>query len=252
MTKSALAKAKPGTLPAMPSHARAPLDEWASFRPEASRAAQARSIPSELAVLLAEIERLQASLKAEQARVKELEATADIDPLTGVFNRRGFDRELKRSLAYVQRYWTRAALVYVDLDGFKPVNDRHGHAAGDAVLKAVAATLTASVRASDTVARLGGDEFGLILWNLSEADAARKAHALEAAISASRASGNDSALSVGASIGFAMLGPTDDPAKALADADHAMYARKAARKRYRGSPGRQNRSPLERSDMRDS
>jgi diguanylate cyclase (GGDEF)-like protein len=235
MTNSALAKAKPGTLPAAPPHARAPLDERASLRPDSSRAAPARNIPSELALLLAEIERLQASLKAEQARVKELEATIDIDPLTGVFNRRGFERELKRSLAYVQRYWTRAALVYVDLDGFKPVNDRHGHAAGDAVLRAVAATLTSSVRASDTVARLGGDEFGLILWNLSEADAAKKAHALEAAISESRTGGNNDAYCVGASIGFAMLGPSDDPAKALADADHAMYARKAARKRDRGS-----------------
>jgi diguanylate cyclase (GGDEF)-like protein len=227
-----LAKGKPGILPATPPRVRAPLEERASLRPQAAHAPQARNMRSEIAVLLAEIERLQASLKAEQARVKELEATADIDPLTGVFNRRGFDRELKRSLAYVRRYWTRAALVYVDLDGFKPVNDRHGHAAGDAVLKAVAATLTANVRASDTVARLGGDEFGLILWNLSEADAARKAHALEAAISDSRACGNDKALSVGASIGFAMLGPADDPAKALADADHAMYARKAARKRH--------------------
>ncbi len=84
------------------------------------------------------------------------------------------------------RYWTRAALAYVDLDRFKPVNDRHGHAAGDAVLQAVAATLARSVRASDTVARIGGDEFGIILWNLSEADAAKKACALEAAVSAMR------------------------------------------------------------------
>ena len=124
-----------------------------------------------------------------------------------MFNRRGFDRELKRSLAYVKRYWTRAALIYVDLDGFKPVNDQHGHAAGDAVLTAVAAMLTRSVRASDTVARLGGDEFGLILWNLSEADAAAKAWALEAAIGEASVEWEGGALSVGASIGFAMLGP---------------------------------------------
>src|SRR5207302_5452958 len=87
----------------------------------------ARSIPSELAVLLGEIERLQAELKAERAKVKALEASVDVDALTGVFNRRGFERELKRSLAYVQRYWTRAALIYVDLDGLKPVHDHHGH-----------------------------------------------------------------------------------------------------------------------------
>ena len=130
----------------------------------------------------------------------------------------------------MKRYWTRAALIYVDLDGFKPVNDHHGHAAGDAVLEAVAAMLARSVRASDTVARLGGDEFGLILWNLSEADAGRQG--LGAGSSGQRGSdrlGGRSA-PVGASIGFAMLGPSDELADVLARADHAMYARKAARR----------------------
>ncbi len=83
------------------------------------------------------------SSKASRARIADLEARVDIDPLTDVLNRRGFERELKRSLAYVKRYGTSAALIYVDLDGFKPVNDRHGHAAGDAVLKAIAAALFA-------------------------------------------------------------------------------------------------------------
>ena len=147
-----------------------------------------------------------------------------------MFNRRGFDRELKRSLAYVKRYWTRAALIYIDLDGFKPVNDRHGHAAGDAMLKAVAATLTRNVRASDTVARLGGDEFGLILWNLSEADAAAKAWALEAASPRRRSSGKAQTL-VGRRLDrLCDAGPADELADVLAKADHAMYARKARAK----------------------
>src|SRR6185295_11660457 len=171
-----------------------------------------RSLPSELAVLLAELQRLQAELAAAQVKVTELEATADVDAVTQVFNRRGFDRELKRSLAYVKRYGTRAALFYIDLDGFKPVNDRHGHAAGDAVLKAIAAMLARSVRASDTVARLGGDEFGLILWNLSETDAAAKAWALEAAITEAGIEWESETLAVGASIGVAMLTDTDEPA----------------------------------------
>src|SRR5262249_12777595 len=159
-----------------------PLDE-ATPRGETIHSRLARSIPSELAVLLSEIDRLQAELKVEQEKVRALEASVDIDALTNVFNRRGFDRELKRSLAYVKRYWTRPALIYVDLDGFKPVNDTHGHAAGDAILQAVAGKLASGVRASDTVARLGGDEFGMILWNLSEADAAAKTWALEVAVS---------------------------------------------------------------------
>src|SRR5688572_24208572 len=81
------------------------------------------------AVLAAEVERLQAELAATRAQVRELEAKVDIDPLLGIFNRRGFERELSRSLAYVKRYGTRAALLYADLDGFKAVNDRFGHAA---------------------------------------------------------------------------------------------------------------------------
>ncbi len=80
-------------------------------------------------------------LEASRARIRELAAHVDVDPLTETLNRRGFGRELKRSLAYVKRYGVSAALVYLDLDEFKPVNDRHGHAAGDAVLKAIASAL---------------------------------------------------------------------------------------------------------------
>jgi diguanylate cyclase (GGDEF)-like protein len=190
----------------------------------------ARNIPSELAVLLAEVARLEGELAAARSKMKELEATADIDAVTGIFNRRGFDRELARSLSYVKRYGTRAALFYIDLDGFKPVNDRHGHAGGDAVLEAVARMLAGNVRASDTVARLGGDEFGLILWNLTEGDAASKAWALEAAIAEAEIEWDGQPLGVGASIGFAMIGPDDEIAGVVVRADQAMYARKAQRK----------------------
>ncbi len=189
-------------------------------------------------MLLNEVQRLEAELAAARAKVKELEATADIDAVTGIFNRRGFDRELARSLSYVKRYGTRAALFYLDLDGFKPVNDQHGHAAGDAVLRAVAELLSRNVRASDTVARLGGDEFGLILWNLSEGDAAVKAWALEAAVGDAAIEWQGQILAVGASIGFAMFGPADELAPVLARADHAMYARKAERKGGRSEENR--------------
>jgi diguanylate cyclase (GGDEF)-like protein len=185
---------------------------------------------SERAVLAAEVERLEAELAMAQAQLKQLEAQADTDPLTNVFNRRGFTRELKRTLSYIDRYGTHGALLYADLDGFKPINDRHGHAAGDAILQAVALTLVRSVRASDTVARLGGDEFGLILWNLSEADGANKARALEAAISTISLDWEGGPLSVRASIGLAILDPSDDLAKVMAAADQAMYARKAKRR----------------------
>ena len=104
----------------------------------------------------------------------ELEARADIDPLLDILNRRGFERELKRALAYVKRYGTQAALMFIDLDGFKAVNDRHGHGAGDALLKAVARELIGHVRASDVVGRLGGDEFGVVIWHVGEVQASRR------------------------------------------------------------------------------
>jgi diguanylate cyclase (GGDEF)-like protein len=179
--------------------------------------------------LAAEVERLAAELAISRAHVMELETRIDVDPLTETLNRRGFERELKRSLAYVKRYGVSAALVYLDLDDFKPVNDRHGHAAGDAVLKAIAATLLRQVRASDIVGRIGGDEFVVLLWNLGEQDAAAKAAALEAAVYATAVRWAASTLVVGASAGVALIGPLDTPAELLARADAAMYARKAAR-----------------------
>lgn len=185
----------------------------------------ARSVAMRLA---AEVDRLQAELAAARAQVAQLEAKADVDALLDLLNRRGFERELRRSLAYVRRYGTSAALVYLDLDNFKPVNDRYGHAAGDRVLQAVAATLQRSVRESDVVARLGGDEFGALLWNVSEIQAAAKARELEAAIAATVVAHGGARLSVGASAGFTMLAPGDAPAEVISRADLAMYARKRA------------------------
>ncbi len=180
--------------------------------------------------LAAEVDALAAQLAASHARIADLEARVDIDPLTDTLNRRGFDRELKRLLAYVKRYGTSAALIYIDLDEFKPVNDRHGHAAGDAVLKAIAAALLRHVRASDVVARLGGDEFAVLLWNVDGEAAMAKARALESAVYATPVQWDASTLVVGASTGVVLLGALDAAAEVLVRADAAMYARKAERR----------------------
>jgi diguanylate cyclase (GGDEF)-like protein len=180
--------------------------------------------------LAAEVDRLERELSAARTQMAELAARAEIDPLTDILNRRGFERELKRSLAHAKRYGTSAALIYLDLDGFKAVNDRHGHVAGDAVLKAVASVLARHVRASDVVARIGGDEFAVLLWHLTEADAQGKAQLLEAAIARTTATHAGRTLSVGASAGAALLLPLDQPADVIERADRAMYARKANRR----------------------
>jgi diguanylate cyclase (GGDEF)-like protein len=231
--------AKPAPKPARkPGASRRPQPKSLRATPSGKPADAARTQrpPSRAIVmrLAAEVDALAAQLKDSRARIHDLEARVDIDPLTDVLNRRGFARELKRSLAYVKRYGTSAALVYVDLDEFKPVNDRHGHGAGDLVLKAIAAALVRSVRASDVVARLGGDEFVVLLWNVSGTDAAVKAAALEAAVYATPVRWGASTLVVGASAGVALLGALDAPADILARADAAMYARKAERKDVSG------------------
>jgi diguanylate cyclase (GGDEF)-like protein len=176
-----------------------------------------------------EVERLKSELRFARAKITELEARLDIDPLLDILNRRGFERELKRSLAYVKRYGTDAVLIYIDLDGFKGVNDRAGHSAGDELLKAVAAALANKIRASDVVARLGGDEFAVLLWNVSETHAFAKARDLEDAVAAVTITRSGVPLSVTASAGVAAVSPLDGPAEAIDAADRAMYLRKRER-----------------------
>ncbi len=187
----------------------------------ALRAVRRRRATSTIAV-----DRLKAELAAARAQITELEARADIDPLLDILNRRGFERELARSLAYVKRYGTDAVLLYIDLDDFKAVNDNHGHAAGDELLKAMTAALMAQVRASDVIGRLGGDEFAVVLWNMSVTHAAGKARALEDMIAGTTITRGAVKLAVGASAGLVALSPLDTPAQAIDAADRAMYVRK--------------------------
>jgi diguanylate cyclase (GGDEF)-like protein len=176
------------------------------------------------------IRRLRAQLARAQARINELEAAADIDFLLEIPNRRGFERELNRSIAYINRYRAGGALILLDVDRLKPINDAFGHAAGDQVLKAVVAALLRHVRTSDVIGRLGGDEFALLLWNLSETDAHAKAASLEQAVDQLSFVFRGRIVTAGASAGVAILGPHAQAGRALEQADRAMYVRKAQRR----------------------
>jgi len=176
------------------------------------------------------IRQLKAELAEVRRRIAELQASAETDFLLGILNRRGFERELNRSIAYIKRYHASGAVIMLDVDRLKPINDTFGHAAGDEVLKAVAETLAGMVRASDVVGRLGGDEFAVLLWNLSETDARAKAQALEQAIDALRFSFGGQPVTAGASAGIAILSPQADTRRVLEEADSAMYVRKAQRR----------------------
>jgi len=178
----------------------------------------------------ATIRGLKSKLREALLRVSELEAAADTDFLLDIPNRRGFERELARAIAYMKRYRASGALIVLDVDRLKPINDSYGHAAGDEVLKAIVATLTRQVRASDVVGRLGGDEFALLLWNLNETDAKAKAASFEQAIDDLSFVFRGQQVTAGASAGVALLGPHSDAGRALEEADAAMYVRKARRR----------------------
>jgi diguanylate cyclase (GGDEF)-like protein len=168
-------------------------------------------------------------------QIEELKASAETDFLLGIPNRRGFERELHRAIAYIKRYHASGALIVLDVDRLKPINDAFGHAAGDHVLKAIAGVLTSQVRSSDVVGRLGGDEFALLLWNLTATDARAKAASLEAAIDRLIFGFRGRDITAGASAGVAVLGPTAEASRALEEADRAMYVRKAQRRHEVGS-----------------
>jgi diguanylate cyclase (GGDEF)-like protein len=194
------------------------------------RRAKAARRPAAKDVTKGEIRRLKSQLAKALARIAQLQAAAETDFLLGVANRRGFERELARAISFIQRYHASGALIVIDVDRLKPINDNFGHAAGDEVLKAIVTVLSEQIRASDMIGRLGGDEFALLLWNLSETDARAKAAALEEDIDRLGFAFAGSAVATGVSTGVTILSAHSDAARALADADRAMYVRKAQRR----------------------
>jgi diguanylate cyclase (GGDEF)-like protein len=179
--------------------------------------------------LVEEADRMRRALSAAMERIKELEKLADQDTLTPLGNRRFFVRELARAMDYCDRHNIPAALLFVDLDGLKAINDRYGHAGGDAALVHVARVLAASVRKSDSVARLAGDEFGVVLSHTDLDQATVKAGELADAIAAEPVAFGDQRFKVSASIGVCLVQPGDNPLETLARADRAMYVNKRDR-----------------------
>ena len=179
--------------------------------------------------LHAEIERLRAEVAALTARAETAEALADHDVLTPALNRRGFMSVLSRSMAYCRRHEVEAALLYLDMDGFKGVNDGLGHAAGDAALMAVADLLLANVRESDAVGRLGGDEFALLLMNAGADEGREKARRLSEALETEGFVWEGATVALGGSFGVRAYAGQTDPEVWLSEADAAMWLRKKGR-----------------------
>jgi len=181
------------------------------------------AVQAAIEALIGELDQLKREVSALRARLSEAEGLADRDSLTPLLNRRAFVRELGRARTFAGRYGFPASLVYFDLDGFKALNDGHGHAAGDAALMAVAERLIANVRDSDIVGRMGGDEFAVVLVQADRATAEAKAATLAQAI-------ETAGPGLKVSYGVRELEPDVDPEVLISDADAAMFAAKRVRK----------------------
>ena len=158
--------------------------------------------------------------KAEEAGLRLL---AERDPLTGLANRTTFDAELLRQIERSARYAEDASVLVIDLDGFKAINDAHGHAAGDQALRQVARAIERRLRVTDVAARLGGDEFAVLLPQTDAAAATIVAGAIVEELAAERIVFYGEELRVGASVGVAGLGSHE---RTLSAADAAMYRAK--------------------------
>lgn len=182
------------------------------------------SNPVELA---AEIARLRGEITRLQSKVQQLDQLAHLDPLIGLPNRRGFMRQLETLIVRVQRYGDHGAMLFVDIDGLKVINDTHGHLAGDEALIRVSEMLVSGVRSGDCVARLGGDEFGIILEHADEAIATETATRLIERIAACEFTHEGAPLPLSVAIGVGIIAADDDAEAIMDRADEAMYRKKA-------------------------
>jgi diguanylate cyclase (GGDEF)-like protein len=175
----------------------------------------------------AEIDMLTRQKSALEEELSEARAAADRDPLLPVLNRRAFMRELGRTASYIERYGGSAALLYLDMNDFKAINDRYGHPAGDAALQHVARLLLHQVRGSDLVGRIGGDEFAIVLAHANEAEGRYKAQGLARLLTETPFVFEGARHRISASIGVCAFGganPVGTPEELLARADEAMFA----------------------------
>lgn len=176
--------------------------------------------------LISEVARLRAEIAQLEDRVRMLDRLAHEDPLIELPNRRGFMRELQMLTGGGGGEGEQAALLFVDIDGLKRINDRYGHKAGDEALAHVARLLTQGVRKSDCVARIGGDEFGVLLKHTNEASARETAGRLRSQMAECEFSCDGHSVPLGIAIGLTMIEPGDQPDAVIGRADRAMYAQK--------------------------
>jgi diguanylate cyclase (GGDEF)-like protein len=185
-----------------------------------------RSLVSDLRRRNTELEDTIRRLELTSQRLTREEISARTDALTGLGNRHAFELNLPDFLDRAKSLGTGLAVLALDLDHFKPVNDTLGHAAGDEVLRGVGKVLLAGVRRTDLPCRIGGDEFLVLLGDLSEAAAKMRAEALCTALGTMPHPGDDSGTRITSTIGGTLYRPGEPTEEFLRRADEALYAAK--------------------------
>jgi len=185
--------------------------------------AQIMEINERLQIRLSDTE---GKLERQAEQMQSQVAQARTDALTGLPNRRAFDDEMVRRIAEWRRNSATFCLLILDIDYFKRLNDRHGHPAGDYVLRHVAEVLATMLREMDLVARIGGEEFALVLPATSAADARRAAERIRSAIASESFHFEQAEIRLTVSLGLAVVAPQDDAVSILKRADKALYAAK--------------------------
>jgi diguanylate cyclase (GGDEF)-like protein len=167
-------------------------------------------------------------MRGQAARIRMLEHLADTDALTGLLNRRGLATRLSERLAEARRHNEQGVVLFVDMDGLKRINDRYGHAAGDAAIRMVGEGLRAHVRAHDSVGRIGGDEFAVLMSRIGHETGLASAARIGRAIGRLTLVHEGEAVPLSVSIGLAPFSGAEEPEELLSRADSAMYRKKRA------------------------
>ena len=198
----------------------APLSSPSALVAQPDWPAAARALTDSL---MRENAALRAQLQQQAVLLQSAQGQADSDVLTPTLNRRAFLREVQRAMADCRRYGEEACLIYLDMDGFKGINDAYGHSAGDAALVYVAETLNGSVREGDSVGRIGGDEFAILLRHADLKASRIKAMRLEAELMMGTFEYNGLYLKTGGSFGVRAYAAQASAEVWLSEADAAMF-----------------------------
>lgn len=181
-----------------------------------------------LTCLIEEIGRLKARLTFSEARRNELEQLIDTDPLCPVLNRRAFERELTRAIAWAKRSGQTGSVLFFDMNGLKHINDTYGHIIGDRAIERVAKMLILSCRATDLIGRLGGDEFAVLMPDTPISGAKVRGERVADLLSRVPLLADGTPVTLSAAYGATMFSGDDIPKDVLARADAAMYVHKQA------------------------